>query len=172
MMASVNVQNILNIGKLMTDQISPERRYAEEAAVVLASMGMPLAYGKLMGWLLICNPPAQSGAELAAALGLSKGSVSGGLKMLEASGVVRRVPMPGRRGTFFEMTPDAMMRAAGSEKFAQFRELMDRGLEVVGGADTPGAERLSTTRDFYAFIERELPKLIQRFQTERGRHDG
>jgi DNA-binding MarR family transcriptional regulator len=156
----------------MTAEISPERRYAEEAAVVLAGMGMPLAYGKLMGWLLICKPAAQSGAEMAAALGLSKGSVSGGLRMLEASGVVRRVPMPGRRGTFFEMTPDAIMRAAGSEKFGQFRELMDRGLAVVGGEDAPGAERLRTNRDFYAFIERELPKLIERFKTEKGMHDG
>jgi DNA-binding transcriptional regulator GbsR (MarR family) len=156
----------------MTDEIGPERRYAEEAAVVLAGMGMPVAYGKLMGWLLICTPAAQSGAELAAALGLSKGSVSGGLRMLEASGLVRRVPMPGRRGTFFEMTPDAIMRAAGSEKFAQFRELMDRGLDVVGGADAPGAERLRTNRDFYAFLEQEIPKLIRRFKTEKGLHDG
>jgi biotin operon repressor len=153
--------------------ISAERRYAEEAGVVLAGMGMPLAYGKLLGWLLICTPAAQSGTEMAAALGLSKGSVSAGLRMLETSGLIQRVAMPGRRGSFYEMTPDAMMRATGSEKFTQFRQLMDRGLQLVGGADAPGAERLRTTRDFYAFIEVELPKLIQRFEDEqRGRSDG
>ena len=153
--------------------ISAERRYAEEAGVVLAGMGMPQAYGKLLGWLLICTPAAQSGTELVAALGLSKGSVSAGLRQLETSGLVRRVAMPGRRGSFYEMTPDAIMRAAGSEKFTIFRQLMDRGLEVVGGDDAPGAERLRTTRDFYAFIETEMPKLIQRFKDEqRGRSDG
>jgi DNA-binding MarR family transcriptional regulator len=153
--------------------ISPERRYAEEAGVVLAGMGMPQAYGKLLGWLLICTPAAQSGAELVAALGLSKGSVSAGLRTLEASGLVRRVAMPGRRGSFYELTPDAIMRAAGSEKFTQFRVLMERGLEVLGGETAPGAERLRATRDFYAFIETEMPKLIQRFQDEqRGRSDG
>ncbi len=156
----------------MSDDISAERRYAEEAGIVLSGMGMPQAYGKLLGWLLICTPAAQSGAELAAALGLSKGSVSAGLRTLEASGLVRRVAMPGRRGTFFEMTPDAIMRAAGSEKFTAFRELMDRGLEVVGGVDAPGAERLRMTRDFYAFIEVEVPKLIERFRAERGLNDG
>ena len=153
--------------------ISAERRYAEEAGVVLAGMGMPQAYGKLLGWLLICTPAAQSGTELVAALGLSKGSVSAGLRQLQTSGLVRRVAMPGRRGSFYEMTPDAIMRAAGSEKFTIFRQLMDRGLEVVGGDDAPGAERLRTTRDFYAFIETEMPKLIQRFKDEqRGRSDG
>jgi len=153
--------------------LSAERRYAEEAGVVLAGMGLPQAYGKLMAWLLICTPAAQSGAELAAALGLSKGSVSTGLRTLEAGGLVRRVAMPGRRGSFYEMTPDAIMRAAGSEKFTHFRQLMDRGLAVVGGEDAPGAERLRTNRDFYAFLEVEVPKLIQRFQDEqRGRDDG
>jgi DNA-binding MarR family transcriptional regulator len=153
--------------------LSAERRYAEEAGVVLAGMGLPQAYGKLLGWLLICEPAAQSGAEIVAALGLSKGSVSAGLRALQSGGLIRRVAMPGRRGSFFEMTPDAMMRAAGSEKFTQFRVLMERGLDVLGGETAPGAERLRATRDFYAFIETEMPKLIQRFHDEqRGRSDG
>jgi len=156
----------------VTADITAERRYAEEAAVVLAGMGLPLATGKLLGWLLICEPPAQSGAEMAAALGLSKGSVSAGIRILEGSGLARRVAMPGRRGTFYEMTPDAIMRAAGSEKFTYFRQLMDRGLEVVGGEDAPGAERLRLNRDFYAFIEVEVPKLVERFKRERGKTDG
>lgn len=156
----------------MSAEIDEQRRYAEEAGLILSGMGMPQAYGKLLGWLLICTPAAQSGAELSAALGLSKGSVSAGLRTLEASGLVRRVAMPGRRGTYFEMTPDAIMRAAGSEKFTAFRELMDRGLAVLGGEDAPGGERLRTTRDFYAFLEVEVPKLIQRFQSERGHDDG
>jgi DNA-binding MarR family transcriptional regulator len=154
----------------LTAEITAERRYAEEAAVVLAGMGLPPAYGKLLAWLLICDPAAQSGTELSAALGLSKGSVSAGTRMLESSGLVRRVAMPGRRGTFYEMAPDAIMRAAGSEKFTLFRELMQRGLDVIGGEDAPGAERLRTTRDFYAFIEREMPLLIERFRRENHPH--
>ena len=156
----------------MTADITAERRYAEEAAVVLAGMGLPRATGKLLAWLLICEPAAQSGAEMAAALGLSKGSVSAGIRILEGSGLARRVAMPGRRGTFYEMTPDAIMRAAGSEKFTYFRQLMDRGLEVVGGEDAPGAERLRLNRDFYAFLEVEVPALIKRFNEERGHSDG
>jgi hypothetical protein len=70
------------------------------------------------------------------------------------------------------MTPDAIMRAAGSEKFTYFRQLMDRGLEVVGGEDAPGSERLRLNRDFYAFLEAEVPLLIKRFKEERGHPDG
>jgi DNA-binding MarR family transcriptional regulator len=156
----------------MTDEISAERHYAEQAALVLAGTGLPPAYGKLLGWLLVCDPPAQSTSELARALNLSKGSVSTGMRVLESGQLVRRVAMPGRRGMFYEMTPDAIMRAAGSDKFTAFRTLLEQGIEVVGGEAAPAATRLRMNRDFYAFLEREVPRLVERFKAEydeRGR---
>ncbi len=157
--------------------ISAERRYAEDAALVLEGMGLSRAYGKVFGWLLICDPPAQRGTEIAAALGLSKGSVSAGLRVLESVRLVRRVAVPGRRGTFYEMEPEAFLGAAGSEKLVVFRSLMEQGLRVIGDEDAPRAERLRMTRDFYLFMEREVPRLIERFRTEyrsprEGRGDG
>ncbi|MFV2021605.1 hypothetical protein [Micromonospora sp. LOL_023] len=50
-----------------------ERGYAKEAGVVLSGMGLPPAAGKILGWLLICDPPSQTGSDIAAALDLSKG---------------------------------------------------------------------------------------------------
>jgi DNA-binding MarR family transcriptional regulator len=146
--------------------IAAERQYAEEAAVVLEGMGLSRAYGKVLGWLLICDPPAQTGTEIAAGLELSKGSVSAGLRLLEGVRLVRRVAVPGRRGAFYEMNPEAFLNAAGSEKLAVFRALMEDGLKVIGGEDAPGAERLRMTRDFYQFMEREIPLLVERFKSE------
>jgi DNA-binding MarR family transcriptional regulator len=146
--------------------ISAERQYAEEAALTLEGMGLTRAYGKVLGWLLICEPPAQTGTEIAAALQISKGSVSAGLRVLEGVRLIRRVAVPGRRGSFYEMDPHAFMAAAASPKLAIFRELMEKGLAVVGGEDAPGAERLRMTRDFYAFMEREIPLLLDRFTAE------
>jgi DNA-binding transcriptional regulator GbsR (MarR family) len=145
--------------------MSPERRYAEDAALVLERMGMPRAYGKLLSYLMVCDPPQQSSAQLAAALGLSKGSVSMGTRVLENNLLIRRVPAPGRQKVY-EMTEDAIMRATRSDNYRIFRELMDRGLALLGGQDAPRARRLRRNRDFYAFIERELPLLVERFQAE------
>ncbi|MGW4498003.1 GbsR/MarR family transcriptional regulator [Micromonospora sp. NPDC004336] len=148
-------------------ELSDQRHYAEDAAVVLGGLGLPPAYGKLLGWLLICDPPWQTSAQLAEALGLSKGSVSTGMRLLETSGLARRVPVPGHRGHAYEVRPDAIIRiAADATKFRAFRELMERGLTVVGGEDVPGADRLRVMRDFYAFVEREVPKLVERFEAE------
>ena len=129
---------------------------------------MPRSWGKLLGWLLICDPPQQSSADLASALDLSAGSVSSGTRMLENAGLIRRVAAPGRRGKVYEMTDDAFIRAARSEQFKRFRELMDDGLALVGDADGPRARRVRRAREFYAFLEHEVPALFDRFETEHG----
>lgn len=154
----------------MPAELTPERLYAEEAAVVLEGMGLPPSYGKLLIWLLICDPPQQTSADLAGALGLSKGSVSTGMRMLEGTGMVRRVPVPGRRGNAYEMTPDAMIRASDAGRYRVFRELLDRGLKLIGESDERDSvrtSRLRETRDFYAFVEREMPRLVDEFVQQR-----
>jgi hypothetical protein len=141
--------------------------------MALTAMGMPPAYGKLLGWLLICDPPSQSSVELADALGLSKGSVSTGMRMLERSGLVRRVAVPGQRGHVYEMAPDAFLRAIDDgSPYRMMRELLERGLRLLGDERAPRAARLRETRDFYAFVERELPRLIDDFKKGKGDSDG
>lgn len=157
-------------------EVTPERQFAEEVGLMMAGLGMPPAYGKLLGYLLICDPPHRTGTELATALGLSKGSVSAGLKMLEATKLIRRVATPGQRGAAYEMAPDAMVDAAATDTYRLFRELLDRGVALAGGEDTPRTARLRYTRDFYALIEGEIPQIIARFKrdhpTREGDHDG
>jgi DNA-binding transcriptional regulator GbsR (MarR family) len=144
------------------------RQYAEEMAVVLTSMGLPLAYGKLLGWLFVCDPPQQTGTDLTTALDLSKASVSTGMRMLVTTKLVRRVAVPGRRGHAYELLPDAFLRVSEMDNYRIFREILERGIDLVGGENDPAADRLRNTRDFYAFVEREFPKLIARFKRERS----
>jgi DNA-binding MarR family transcriptional regulator len=146
-------------------ELSPERRYAEEVGVALAGLGMTPAYGKLLGWLLICDPPSQSLAQLSSALGLSKGSVSTGMRVLERLGLVRRVAAPG--------TPTALIEVGSraGDQYAAIRHLMERGLALLDEG-SPRARRLRVSRDFYAFIEREVPKLLDQFKREYLRREG
>jgi DNA-binding transcriptional regulator GbsR (MarR family) len=131
---------------------------------VLEGFGVSRMAGRVLGWLLICEPRRQSSADLVAALGATKGSISTATRMLEASGLITRIAVPGRRGDVFELPPEAFRRAhdqLGTMRI--FRELMEKGLAVLGSEDSPRAERLRQTRDFYAFLEREFPALVERF---------
>ena len=141
-----------------------ERDYADEVGTVLSQLGLTPAYGKLLGWLLVCDPPSQSSGQLAEALGLSKGSVSTGMRMLERAGLVQRVPAPGR-GHAYQMLPDALVRATDpAAKHLMMRDLMDRGLAMLGDDGSPRARRLRITRDFHGFIAERIPGLIEEFR--------
>jgi DNA-binding transcriptional regulator GbsR (MarR family) len=151
----------------MTDGVAGERQFAEEVGRVFEQFGLSRMAGRILGWLLICDPPRQSSAELGAALGASKGAISMATRVLESYALARRVAVPGERGDFFEMIPDAFNRAHDQLGKARiFRELMEMGLAVLGDQDSARAERLRETRDLYGFLERELPELMERFRAE------
>ena len=153
-----------------------EKQFAEQVGVVLGQMGMPPAFGRLLGWLLICDPPSQTSAQLSEALGLSKGSVSTGMRMLERAGLVHRVPMPGGgiRGHAYEMAADGLVRATDpATRFGMLRDVMDKGLAVLGDPDSERARRLRVTRDFYAFASVRIPELMEEFRNHYlGKDDG
>jgi DNA-binding transcriptional regulator GbsR (MarR family) len=143
------------------------RGFAEAVGLWSSRQGTPPAFGKLLGWLLICDPPQQTSAELAAALDLSKGSVSVGMRMLERSGLARRVPIPAQRGHAYEIQPDAMIRAT-TEAVPHWRamaDLMRSGLDLVG-VDSPQAARLTMTRDFFDYMAERIPALFEDFKRD------
>ena len=150
-----------------------ERQFADEVGTVMSGMGMPAAFGKLMGWLLICDPPQQTSTQLTEALGLSKGSVSTGMRALEQLGMVRRVPVRGR-GHAYEMLPDALVHTVDARRlYMAFHDVMQKGIDLLGGDDdVPRAQRLRVTRDFYAFVAERVPRLIEEFAKKEGLRNG
>jgi hypothetical protein len=151
-------------------QTSPERQFAEDFGVTGERVGMPRMTARLLGWMLICDPPTQSIADLERALGVSRASVSIATRLLQASGLIRRVAEPGTRGYRFELDPaffSGQMNAANP--FRLLREVLERGIAVAGGPNDPRAARLREARDFYAFVEHAVPDAIERYRAERRR---
>ena len=151
-------------------ETSPERQFAEDFGVTGERVGMPRMTARLLGWMLICDPPTQSIADLERALGVSRASVSIATRLLQASGLIRRVAEPGTRGYRFELDPaffSGQMNAANP--FRLLREVLERGIEIAGGPSDPRAARLGEARDFYAFVEYAVPDAIERYRAERRR---
>jgi hypothetical protein len=42
------------------------------------------------------------------------------------------------------------------------------GVDAAGGPATPAGARLAGMRDFYDFVQKELPVLLQRWQAQKG----
>jgi DNA-binding transcriptional regulator GbsR (MarR family) len=148
--------------------VEKERQFADEVGTLMSGMGTPPAFGKLLGWLLICDPPQQTSTQLAEALGLSKGSVSTGMRALERLGMVRRVPTRGR-GHAYEMLPYALVETVDTRRiYTALHDLMQKGLDLLGDETMPRAERLRITRDFYAFGAARIPQLMEEFARKEG----
>jgi len=151
-----------------------EGQFVEEMGQFLASLGMTPMAGRMWGWLLICEPAEQTAAEIAEALHASRGAISGTARLLGNAGLVRRTTKPGDRREYFSAPPEGLdsMLASAASIYRQMRAIAERGLIAI--ADRPASERarLQEFVDVMAFVEQEVPAVIDRFLRERATGKG
>lgn len=119
----------------------------------------PMA-GRLLGYLLVCDPPQQTIDELGDALLASRSAITGAVKLLEGYGVARRTRAAGERVDRVSVNtasqqPQNFDAAIHLEHAAVFRE----GLALL--ADAP-PERRAPLEEMVAlaeFLGERLPAL-------------
>jgi DNA-binding transcriptional regulator GbsR (MarR family) len=104
--------------------------------------------------------------ELVEALLASKASISNTTRLLIQLGLIERVSLPGCRRDYFRIKPNAWSQLVKDEmlKLAAIRKLADRGLRLLEDREPQFRRRLQEMRDLYAFFERELPPVIERWE--------
>lgn len=149
--------------------VMADQYFVEQAGIVLEHLGMPRMAGRVLGWLLICDPPEQSPGELVGALQASKASISTTIRYLMQVGLVERAVLPGKRRDYFRIREDTWPRSTEERlgMVTAMRELAEDGLALRADAGAEANGRLREMRDFYAFTERELPALMERWRQER-----
>ncbi len=140
--------------------------FLEEFGVLFEQHGLPRMTGRILGWLLISDPPHQSTDEMAEALSASKGSISTTTRLLIRIGQIERFSFPGVRHDYFRVKPGAcyQMLKDSLVHITTMRQLAERGLELLEGKANRG--RLEEMRDMYALFEREYPALLERWEQE------
>ena len=147
-----------------------ESTFVEEMGQALASYGMTPMAGRMWGWLLICEPPEQTASELAEALGASRGAISGTARLLASAGMIRRGTRRGDRREYFSAPPEALetFLSNAGRIYQHFREIADRGLASIADRPPGSRARLQEMHDVLAFVEREVPVVVERFLQERA----
>jgi DNA-binding transcriptional regulator GbsR (MarR family) len=156
---------------MMTER---ERAFVEEMGQALASYGMTPMAGRMWGWLLICDPPEQTAADLAEALQASRGAISGTARMLATAGMIRRTKRGGDRREFFSAPPEAFDQfLRGADRiYRHFRAIAERGLAAIEDRPPAAKARLEEFRDVFAFMEQEVPAVVDRFLREHAGQSG
>ncbi len=142
--------------------------FIEEMGLALEGFGLSRMAGRVLGALLVADPPEQSAEELAELLQASRGSISGSTRMLETLGIIERISKPGERRDYFRNKPNAWYETAKKEfaAISQFRQLTEKGIALIDSNDPEVLRGLNDMRDFLIFWEREFPKVFERWESE------
>ncbi len=146
-----------------------EITFADHAGRLYARRyGMAPMVGRLLGYLMVCWPRAQSIGELAEALLASRSAIAGAVSTLESLGLVRRSRAAGER--MDRVSIDLSSRRAWGFDLSEYRdqgELAREGLEVL--ADAPPERRavLLELAAFADFLVERLPVLEQEWNAHR-----
>ncbi|MGH3144805.1 MAG: GbsR/MarR family transcriptional regulator [Rubrobacter sp.] len=146
--------------------LDEERKvYVEEFGLLFGQFGLSRMLGRVLGVLMISDPPERSAEELAEELGASRGSVSQTTRSLIQMSLVQRWSRPGERRDYFRIKPGAwreLMRRE-VEALGGFRKMAERGLDLLDSEDPHARRGLEEMRDFYAFWEKEMPAVLKRW---------
>jgi hypothetical protein len=123
--------------------------------------GLPQMTGRVLGWLLVCDPAEQTAAQLAEALEASKGSISGATNMLVGMKLVERLHVRGERADRFRIRPGAWDDQVRDQGIGEMRAMLAQGLEALAGETVVRRARLEELDAFYAWWESRMPALYE-----------
>ncbi|GAA3167343.1 GbsR/MarR family transcriptional regulator [Nonomuraea salmonea] len=134
----------------MTQQ-DPLLEWVERVAMYLARDGVPPIAGRVLGWLMVCDPPEQSAADISQAIGASRASLTSNLRLLTSMGFLTWRTRPGERTVFYRMADDAWAVVVRRQiaGITSFLDITRDGLDLVG----PGDSRAARIRQAHATFE-------------------
>jgi DNA-binding transcriptional regulator GbsR (MarR family) len=162
------VQKFMNTVK--PDRDDEVRRFVERFALLLTEAGMARTPARVFACILAEDSGRLTARELAERLQVSPAAISGAVRYLTLAGVLRRDREPGERRDHYAVHDDVW-----PEMFTTRMAMVRRWEQAIGeavellGTDRPAGRRLQETREFFAFMQEELPEMLRRWEERRRR---
>jgi DNA-binding transcriptional regulator GbsR (MarR family) len=138
--------------------------FIEDIGLYFEQMGLPRMAGRILGALLISDPPSQSITDLAERLHASKSSISIMARLLMERGLIERVASPMPRRDYYRFKPGGwylyMRQWLGL--MAGLHQITERGLALMADKPEPLKERLQEAHDLFSNIESEFPSILMK----------
>jgi DNA-binding transcriptional regulator GbsR (MarR family) len=144
-------------------------RFVERFAAALTDAGMPRMPARAFVALLVTDSGRLTAAELADQLHSSAGAISGAVRYLTQTQLVDRERVPGSRKDHYRVRDDVwhVATARRDDNLRRWTAALEDGIAAVG-PHTPAGARLAETREFFAFLQKEMPALVERWQEYRS----
>ena len=156
------------IGTKMKDQSKSIEEYVEKLGMFFEGLGLPRMAGRIFAWLLICEPPDQTAAQIEKALDASSGSISTNLRMLTHFDMVEKIGVPGDRAAHYIVRPGSLLRAIDRKIRAieDLKSLLSRGIELLEDRPPESKERLREVLDIYDFFQQEMKNMVRKYRKQ------
>jgi DNA-binding transcriptional regulator GbsR (MarR family) len=124
------------------------------AAFCVEEWGLPPITGRILGWLMICDPAEQSAGQIAEVIQASRASLTSNMRFLTAIGLVKKVRRPGDRVSYYRIEDDAWQKVIQRklESLSAFGEIAGEGLDLAGGQGDR-AERIKAAHDSMTWLQ-------------------
>jgi DNA-binding transcriptional regulator GbsR (MarR family) len=145
------------------------RRFIERFALDLAEAGMPRMPARGFAAVLVAEGGRLTAAELAELLRVSPAAISGAVRYLTQLRMVTREREPGERRDHYQIAADTWYAvvARRDEMYERWEQDLQEGIKAVG-PDSPAGARLEETSRFFAFLHREIPQVMARWDALRA----
>jgi DNA-binding MarR family transcriptional regulator len=129
----------------------------------------PPMVGRLIGYLVVCDPPEQSIGELAEALLASRSAITNAVKSLETMRLIRRTRVAGERMDRVRLDPSSpQAMGLDTSEYEEMRDLVLEGLEVVGDAPAERRAWLVEWLEFTDFLIEQINRMSQEWSERRA----
>jgi hypothetical protein len=141
-----------------------EIHFIEDIGLYFEQVGLPRMAGRILGALLISDPPAQSITDLGVRLNTSKSSISIMARLLVERGLIERVASPVPRRDYYRFKPGGwiiyMRQWLGL--MSGLHQITERGMLLMSGKPEPLKLRLQEAHDLFSNIEQEFPLILEK----------
>lgn len=140
-----------------------EIHFIEDIGLYFEQMGLPRMAGRILGALLISDPPHQSISEIGERLHASKSSISIMARLLMERGLIERVASPVPRRDYYRFKRGGwivyMRQWLGL--MSGLHQITERGLALLTDKPDELKQRLQEAHDLFSNIEQEFPPILE-----------
>ncbi len=154
---------------MVVNQSLEAMHFVEDIGLFFEQMGLPRMAGRILGVLLISDPPAQSITEICEKLQASKSSISIMARLLVERGLIEQVASSVPRRDFYRFKPGGwivyMRQWLGL--ISALHEITERGISLMDSKPVELRGRLQEAHDMFSYVEQEFPALLDQLENQR-----
>ena len=140
------------------------------ASLYARQYGFPPVAGRLLGYLLICQPPQRTIADLAEELQASRTAITAAVSLLERYHAVRRTRSAGQRSDHVGLDLQALDPTGfAAESYQAQAALARQALDLLTDGESGRRAMIAEAAEFYDFLAERMPALLTDWLAQRSR---